>query len=84
MRRVLIMGGLALVMFSCGNSGENTSGTGRSESAGEDTTKNMTTNSGAAGTGGVGAGFGTGGSAGTDTNTTPGVAGDTSHTDHNH
>jgi hypothetical protein len=74
MKRVLVLIGLAGWLLGCGDSSTPTGHTGESG----DTTKNMTTNSGAAGTGGVVAGFGTGGSAGTDTNTTAGAAKDTS------
>jgi len=75
MKRILFVSGFSVWLLSCSNNSATTSG--HTDSA-DDTTKNMTTNSGAAGTGGVGAGFGTGGSAGTDTNTTPGAAKDTS------
>jgi hypothetical protein len=68
MRRVLLLGGLAIWLVSCS---DNSTSAGHTES--KDTTRNMTTNSGAAGTGGVGAGFGSGGSAGTDTSTNPGA-----------
>ncbi|HET7897288.1 MAG TPA: hypothetical protein VFL47_06455 [Flavisolibacter sp.] len=69
MKQAFLFVAAAGLIMSCTNSG---SDTGRYDTA-ADTTKNITTNSGAAGTGGVGAGFGTGGSAGLDTNTTPGV-----------
>lgn len=81
MKRVLFLSGFVLCLLSC--SDNSATSTGHDNSSG-DTTKNMTTNSGAAGTGGVGAGYGTGGSAGTDTNTTPGAAKDTSSNRNNH
>ena len=65
MKRILLMGGLAVWLLSCANN-EGSTGTGHSDSA-STTTTNTTTSSGAAGTGGVGAGVGTGGSPTTDT-----------------
>lgn len=68
MKRTLFLSSLVLFLFSCGNNSGSTTG-GTDTAATID--RNITTNSGAAGTGGVGAGFGTGGSAGTDTTTNP-------------
>lgn len=58
MKQLFALCGLAFWLLSCANNTGNTAGAA-SEA---DTTKNITTNVGGAGTGGVGAGYGTGGS----------------------
>lgn len=77
MRKVLWLSGLAIAFISCANDG-GTAGTGRSDS--DTVVTPNTTNYGAAGTGGVGAGFGPGGRAGADTNLPASQVTDTSHT----
>lgn len=73
MRRAILLTGFIIGMISCSNNSTNSQHT----DATTDTTKNITTNSGAAGTGGVSAGFGTGGST-IDTNTSHDNTPDTS------
>lgn len=73
MRRAIFLTGFIIAIFSCSDNSTNS----QHSDATTDTTKNITSNSGAAGTGGVGAGFGTGGST-IDTNTAHGNTPDTS------
>lgn len=77
MRKVLVLGGLVIILASCANDGGK-AGTGRSDS--DTVAAPNTTNYGAAGTGGVGAGFGPGGRAGADTNIPASQITDTSRT----
>lgn len=72
MKRAIFLVGICGWLFSCA---ENKSNTEQTEAV-TDTTSNLTTNSGAAGTGGVGAGFGAGGAT-IDTVTSPGKMPDT-------
>lgn len=64
MRQILLMAGWMTLLLSCANNEGTT--TNRSDSL-TSHPNNPTTGSGAAGTGGVGAGFGAGGSPTTDT-----------------
>jgi hypothetical protein len=72
MKQVLFLGGLMICLFSCSNN------SGSTDSAGtiKDTNKAVMTNSGAATTGGEGAGFGTGGAGISDTGTKAGNGND--------
>ena len=70
------MGGLLLLIAGCTNDNNNaTTDTGASDTSALPNTENH----GGAGTGGVGAGFGSGGRAGVDTNLPAGALADTLH-----
>jgi hypothetical protein len=77
MRKVLWISGLVILFVSCANDG-GTAGTGKSDS--DTVAAPNTTNYGAAGSGGVGAGFGPGERPGVDTNLPASAVTDTART----
>ena len=69
MKKILLLCGLIVGLWSCSNNSDSTGSAGTIK----DTNKAIMTNSGAAGTGGVGAGYGTGGAGISDTVTKTGA-----------
>jgi hypothetical protein len=72
MKRILFLSGLTVWLLSCSNNSDSAGTAGEIK----DTNKTIMTNSGGASTGGVGAGYGTGGAGISDTVTKTGAVND--------